>query len=180
MKDKEKVKDRDMELLKCKRCMGKGGITKTNFMKGATSQITCPDCGGVGYRTKDTGISIRPISGDPMYVVHTVKKQDVAWIRIDLEFVLGRSKKKRYGIASIVSMKTMEGFRCKGYMGKMIEMLKNTGGGAIHAIRTSWNDSTEGGKEFLLKRGFKHKGMVLIWERDVDTKENEGEEKQPK
>ena len=58
--------------------------------------------------------------------------------------------------------------------------VKKFGQHTVKFVITSWYDSTDAGKEFLLKRGFVREKNILIWRRDAKPKAGEGTGTVPK
>ena len=65
-------------------------------------------------------------------------------------------------------------------MDEVLESVKKFGQHTVKFVITSWYDSTDAGKEFLLKRGFVREKNILIWRRDAKPKAGEGTGTVPK
>lgn len=152
----------------CPRCKGEGFIVKTDIMKASVSREQCPDCKGLGQVQGDIsdGLKVKPEPGQLMYFTWFYKGKPRSVMTTAVEGIAVGEVADRYLIVKIMQMTTKPKYRKKGFMGNILEKVKLFGQGQTKYIITSWFDSSEEGKKYLLKRDFTREGNVLIWRRD--------------
>ena len=142
---------------KCPTCEGKGYIDAIDIMTAQRSRKSCVDCMGTGAKDgKMTGIrSYHPHSQVFQYV-----EEGVVWATLEL---WQHSTKEGYNYFEIHKMITKRKHRKKGVMSVLLLAVMRHP--YIWWIETSYSDSTEQGREWLMKRGFKKEGDKLIHRR---------------
>lgn len=159
----------------CPKCKGQRAIVKTNIMTATTVREQCPDCKGLGEVQGDIsdGLKVKPEPGQITYFSLFKGGKPRAVMTTAIEGIVVDAK-NRYLIVKIMHMKTKDKYRKQGLMDEILESVKVFGQKQVKFVITSWYDSTDIGKEFLLKRGFVREGNILIWRRDGKPKQGEG------
>lgn len=164
---------------KCPFCAGRGYNLELDVMRATRVQVKCKPCNGIGDTIEKItdGVMVGRLMCETFLFVKKVADQAVATLELRVYMCLkdgkpypsensniagARIKPAVYG--EIPRMATFAKHRGKGYMSELIECAK--GDPAIQYIVTSWDDSTEQGRAFLLKRGFENKHGKLVWRRE--------------
>lgn len=154
----------------CPECKGEKWITKTDIMHATTRKERCEFCKGVGeiQDVIPSGLTVKPEPGQLMYFQWNEEGGRVRSVMtVAIEGIVPPNEPQdKYFIVKIMQMTTKMKYRKKGYMNKILEGVKKFGQGNVKFIVTSWYDSTEMGRKFLMKRGFVREKNILIWRRD--------------
>lgn len=165
--------------LPCGSCKGQGYTVKTNILKARQEKVMCPTCHGTGkiYVENVNGIMCQSQMCQVMYWQDFVNNEPVATLHIHVCPIMDKktgrpafnpnifdpTKKVPRIFLQIVHMATKEGYKKQGRMNELL--MRATEDRKIEWVETSWDDSSEEGRAFLLKRQFVREKGKLIWRR---------------
>lgn len=150
----------------CSVCNGSGFVYELNIMAAKRNKKRCENCDGTGVKDgKMTGI-------------RTYRPHSQVWQYLEKGVVLGTLEVWQHcdnqgsNYLEIHKMITKRKHRNRGVMTTLfLSVFKHP---YILWIETSYTDSTEAGREWLMKRGFKREGDKLISRRRGVTNSADG------
>ena len=157
----------------CIKCGGTGRTREVDIAKATFRMVHCKACGGTGRKPdnaleeKGTGVAFKRPNGQFGWFVKILDHVEVAWMEVVIYPILDmdRNPKTVGGVTlksmQILRMRTMGKHRRQGYMSEVLDVVRSHTD--IQRIETSWQDSTDMGRNFLLSHGFKQDGDNLIW-----------------
>lgn len=164
----------------CEKCNGRGYTTKLNIIKARQEKIHCEHCRGTGKVLigKLNGITAKRQVCTVMYWQDFVDNEPVATLHIHvcpvmdqktgqpayLPNILDPKQRVPRIFLQIVHMATKDDYKKQGRMNELL--MRASEDRKIEWIETSWDDSSEDGRAFLLKRQFNRERGKLIWRRE--------------
>ena len=149
----------------CKTCNGTGTINGVDLVKAKRKMTPCHDCEGTGQVEKVRDgifISAPKVLPDIRYIQQWEDGKRIStmecWMYPLKPFIIGG---KPEVLVEIHNMRTILKRQKQGSMQKCFDAMVN----AIHpkVIVSNYDDSTEAGRSFLEKNGFKHILDQLVW-----------------
>lgn len=159
-------------MMLCPKCNGEKFVRKVDIIRAKTVSEQCPVCHGTGQKdgVVPDGVYVKPEPGVLHYWLKYVGGRRVAHIQSIIEKVQPPQgkflKSDPYFVVSILNMKTRNKDRKKGYCGEILDSIQKWCNSSVKFILTSWDDSNEQSRAYLMKRGFVRKDSVLIWRRN--------------
>lgn len=168
-----------MNEIPCPKCDGRGYTTKVNLLKAKTDKIHCEKCRGTGkvFVDKINGIQVVRQLCQVFYFQDYVDNNPVATLHVHMcpvmdqktgkpaytPNVLNPKDMKPRIFIQIVHMATKPDYRRQGRMRNLL--MKAMEDPKIEWVETSWDDSSDDGRNFLLMNEFKREKGKLIWRR---------------
>ena len=163
----------------CQDCKGLGYSLKLNIIKARQEKIPCPTCRGTGsvFVESLNGIVCQRQVCQVMYWQDFVNNEPVSTLHIHVCLVMDNktgqpsfkpdifNPKNRISriFIQIVNMATLPDYRGQGRMDELLK--RSMEDPKIEWVETSWDDSSDEGRGFLLKREFVRECGKLIWRR---------------
>ena len=163
---------------RCEACNGTGQKVHLNLIKAKTEKVTCDECHGTGMKQVDPkdfegeGLRVATVHCQVVFFQWFVGHDAVATLELRVFPLLdAEGKPKTLGTTSLLyaeipRMHTRSKHRKKGYMSKCLEGARADP--RMTRLETSWNDSPADGRNFLISRGFKQDGDILLWRQGMD------------
>lgn len=167
----------------CSECNGKGKVLKLDILKARREWDTCPICKGQPHKEDLKPDGIRIVHVRCQVVEWVEYKDNVSASKLELwicpilkdnkpmmvrDTPLAKPRPRVYAI--IRDMNTKEEYRKQGMMDRLLICAHQNK--QVEWFETSWDDSTEDGRGFLLKRGFVREGKRLISRRPTTPSGN--------
>jgi hypothetical protein len=164
--------------VKCEKCSGLGYTVETDIMKARRVKKDCPSCKGTGkiQNIEPDGVIFRIKRCEVGYWQELRAGKPVATLHMHICPIMDSTGKPLFkrnimnpkqGIPrifiQIVNMVTKPKYRKTGIMTKLLSAAM--GDPKIEWVESSWDDSTDFGRNFLLARGFVQEGSKIIWRR---------------
>jgi GNAT superfamily N-acetyltransferase len=172
----------------CVDCNGRGYINQTDIMAAKSKQVMCISCAGQGFKKVPftDGIRCYRLACIPVFWESRLKGEVQATLELRVFQIRNQygepEVKKNSKIVlfkrdkvvprcyiEIAKMFTEPKHRRKGVMSKLLDEAEADP--KIEYFCTSWDDSTEEGKELLMKRGYTRQGILLIKRMDNAAKD---------
>jgi hypothetical protein len=155
----------------CPKCNGKRKLFELDIARARSVRKTCPKCNGTGIDPASIRDGVRCFQLKCQVVVYSkcIDGTDVASLHLWI-FPLMRAGKPILTPAGhmmlhvmIPQMHTKPKYRRQGHMAELLKIALTDVRVAV--VESSYGDSTESGRAFLVAAGFKHEGNKLIWRR---------------
>ena len=162
----------------CPECHGLGWEEKLDIMTAKRVRSGCPACHGTGMKQiapeefQGEGLRVATVHCQVLFFQYYIDHKVVATLELRVMPCLDKDgKPKIVGkipilYAEIPRMHTRSKHRKKGYMTKCLNAARMDP--KVSRLETSWDDSPEIGRNFLISRGFRRDGDILLWRQGMD------------
>lgn len=167
----------------CEECKDTGYVIKVDILNAKKMRVVCPKCHGIKPRDPLDPDGIRSVHVPAQIYLWQEFKNDKPiatlelWVRpiTDNGKVLEvrdtpLSKPRPRIYISIRDMHTKPKYRKQGIMDRLLICAFQDN--RVEWFETSWDDSTEEGRKFLLNRGFHREEDKLVFERQKEPGKN--------